>query len=129
MQGVQRLRDVIRQVRRFLAEVALQVRSRVSLVRDGELVVAGGNGRQVGDRIPAGESSPRCAWPPAGRGVAAPVQHNLLEMGTLQSECWINSHSNRKVKKLQPGNCEEAQDRVAAVPLVLPPSQSAASWS
>ena len=129
LQGIQWFCDVIRQDVRFLAEVALQVRPRLSLVGDGKLVVARGNGWQVRDRIPAGESSPRCAWPPGGCGVAAPVQHNLLEMGTLQSECWINSHSNRKVKKLQPGNCEEAQDRVAVAPLVLQPSQSVASLS
>ena len=116
---------MIRQDVRFLAEVALQVRPRVSLVGDGNLVVARGNGRQVGDRIPAGESSPRCSRPLAGRAVAPPVQHNLLEVGALQkqSSCGQDSDSNMKVKKLQPGNCEEAQDRVAAVPLVLQPSQ------
>ena len=75
---------MIRQDVRFLAEVALQVRPRVSLVGDGNLVVARGNGRQVGDGIPAGESSPRRSRPLAGRAVAPPVQHNLLEVGALQ---------------------------------------------
>ena len=60
---------MIRQVGRFLAEVALQVRSRLSLVGDGELVVAGGDGRQVRDGIPAGESSPGSAWPLASCAV------------------------------------------------------------
>ena len=70
----------------LLAEVALEVGPRVGLVGDGELVVARGNGRQVRDTIPASESSPRCTWPPAGCAVAAPVQHNLLEVGTLQKQ-------------------------------------------
>ena len=86
LQGVQRLRDVIRQVGRFLAEVALQVRSRLSLVGDGELVVAGGDGRQVGDGIPAGESSPGSAWPLACCAVRSTVQNNLLEVGTLRKQ-------------------------------------------
>ena len=32
------------------------------LVGDGELVVAGGDWRQVGDRVPAGESAPWSPW-------------------------------------------------------------------
>ena len=32
------------------------------LVGDGELVVAGGDGRQVGDRVPSGEGSPWSTW-------------------------------------------------------------------
>jgi len=83
LQGVQRLRDMVRQDGGLLAEVALQVGPRLGLVGDGDLVVAGGDGGQVRDGIPACESSPRCAWPLAGCAVAAPVQHNLLEVGTL----------------------------------------------
>ena len=56
------------------------------LVGDGELVVAGGDRRQVRDGVPAGESTPRCTWPLGGRAIAAPVQHNLLEVGTLQKQ-------------------------------------------
>ena len=86
LQSVQRLRDVVRQDGGLLAEVALQVGPRLGLVGDGELVVAGGDGGQVRDGIPACESSPRCTWPFAGGAVAAPVQHNLLEVGTLQKK-------------------------------------------
>ena len=32
------------------------------LVVDGELVVAGGDWRQVGDRVPAGEGAPWSTW-------------------------------------------------------------------
>ena len=32
------------------------------LVGDGELVVAGGDWRQVGDRVPAGEGAPWSTW-------------------------------------------------------------------
>ena len=32
------------------------------LVGDGELVVAGGDRGQVGDRVPAGEGSPWSTW-------------------------------------------------------------------
>ena len=70
----------------LLAEVALEVGPRVGLVGDGELVVAGGNGRQVGDRIPAGESPPGSAWPLARCAVRSPVQNNLLEVGTLRKQ-------------------------------------------
>ena len=43
------------------------------LVGDGELVVAGGDRRQVRAGVPAGESTPRCTWPLGGRAIAAPV--------------------------------------------------------
>ena len=86
LQGVQRLGDMVSQDGGLLAEVALQMGPRLGLVGDGDLVVAGGDGRQVGDGIPACESSPRCPWPLAGGAVAAPVQHNLLEVGTLQKK-------------------------------------------
>ena len=49
LQGVQRLRDMVRQDSGLLAEVALQVGPRLGLVWDGELVVAGGDGGQVRD--------------------------------------------------------------------------------
>ena len=77
---------MIRQDSRLPAKVSLQVGPWVGLVGDGELVVAGGNWRQIRDRVPAGESAPWCSWSPRGRAVAAPVQHNLLEVGTLENQ-------------------------------------------
>merc|ERR1719342_1156180 len=53
--------------------------------------MAGGDGRQVRDGIPAGESSPGSAWPLACCAVRSSVQNNLLEVGTLEivKRFWI----------------------------------------
>ena len=46
--------------------------------------MAGGDGRQVGDRVPAGEGSPWCSWSSRSGAVAATIEHNVLEVGTLE---------------------------------------------
>ena len=38
------------------------IKEEMHLVGDGELIVAGGDWRQVGDRVPAGEGSPWSTW-------------------------------------------------------------------
>ena len=47
--------------------------------------MAGGDRGQIRYGVPAGEGSPWCSWSSRCRAVASTIEHNVLEVGTLES--------------------------------------------